>query len=423
MTTLNRFLSKLAVRGSPFFKALRRGPQFEWTSRCQKIFDELKDHIAKLPTLTSPGLGETLFVYLAVGKEAVSTVLVREEDKVQKSVYCISRALQEAKTRYSAVEREAAEIEQAIETAEARRTKETVETEQAVETAETEQAIEAAQAGEATEAKGRERCRAGLLLINTTGEKLAYALRFNFRAFNNESEYETLIAGMEMARKLEIESIKIYSDSQLIVNQVLKNYEVKEESLKKYVAKAQELRSQFKQFTLKQVPWSRNKRADVLSKLASTSFGTLNKEVLVEDIKGRYEHLMVAIDNFTKWIEVELLNTISSRLIQKFFWRNIVPRFGIPRVLVFDNGRQFADSSFQDWCSEFRIWQHFTSVGHLQANGQWYWLRSFAYRCGLYLKIFAYFAVSVLVVELLPLNLILSCLCTSGTGCGVAYNS
>ena len=116
---------------------------------------------------------------------------------------------------------------------------------------------------------------------------MAYALRFNFRAFNNESEYETLIAGMEMARKLETESIKIYSDSQLIVNQVLKNYEVKEESLKKYVAKAQELRSQFKQFTLKQVPWSRNKRADVLSKLASTSFGTLNKEVLVEDIKGQ----------------------------------------------------------------------------------------------------------------------------------------
>ena len=57
------------------------------------------------------------------------------------------------------------------------------------------------------------------------------------------------------------------------------------------------------------------------------------------------------------------------------------------------------------------------------ATHQWYWLRSFAYRCGLYLKILAYFEVSVLVVELLPLNLILSCLCTSGTGCGVAYNS
>ena len=54
MVALNRFLSKSAVRGSPFFKALRRGPQFEWTSECQKAFDELKAHIAKLSTLTSP---------------------------------------------------------------------------------------------------------------------------------------------------------------------------------------------------------------------------------------------------------------------------------------------------------------------------------------------------------------------------------
>ena len=71
---------KSAVRGSPFFKALRRGPQFEWTSECQKVFDKLKAHIAQLPVLTSPAQGETLFIYLAVEKEAISAVLVREED-------------------------------------------------------------------------------------------------------------------------------------------------------------------------------------------------------------------------------------------------------------------------------------------------------------------------------------------------------
>ena len=53
---------------------------------------------------------------------------------------------------------------------------------------------------------------------------------------------------------------------------------------------------------------------------------------------GGYEHLVVAIDYFTKWIETELLNTISSRLVQKFFWRNIVYRFGIPRALISDKG-------------------------------------------------------------------------------------
>ncbi|XP_071933159.1 uncharacterized protein [Coffea arabica] len=78
--------------------------------------------------------------------------------------------------------------------------------------------------------------------------------------------------------------------------------------------------------------------------------------------------MVVAVDYFTKWVEGEPLNAISSRSVQKFLWRNIVCRFGIPRVLVSDNGRQFADSSLQDWCSEFGIRQHFTSVGHPQAN-------------------------------------------------------
>ena len=129
-----------------------------------------------------------------------------------------------------------------------------------------------------------------------TGEELVYVLRFDFRASNNKSEYEDLIEGMEMARKLGAESINVYSDSQLIVNQVLGNYEVKEKPLKKYVAKAHELRSLLKQFTLEPVPRSRNRRADAFSKLASTSFGTLNKEVLVEVVKRRaYEQLDTAV--------------------------------------------------------------------------------------------------------------------------------
>nr|XP_027093762.1 protein NYNRIN-like [Coffea arabica] len=77
-----------------------------------------------------------------------------------------------------------------------------------------------------------------------------------------------------------------------------------------------------------------------------------------------------SIDYFTKWVEAEPLGTISSRSIQKFLWKGIICRFGIPRALVSDNGRQFADRSLQEWCTELGIQQHFTSVGHPQANGQ-----------------------------------------------------
>ena len=44
-----------------------------------------------------------------------------------------------------------------------------------------------------------------------------YALRFRFKASNNEAEYETLIAGLNLAKEMKVESLEIYTDSQLIV--------------------------------------------------------------------------------------------------------------------------------------------------------------------------------------------------------------
>ena len=56
--------------------------------------------------------------------------------------------------------------------------------------------------------------------------------------------------------------------------------------------------------------------------------------------------------------------------IRSFVWRNIIYRYGIPRVLVSDNGKQFDNSAFRDFCSELGIKNHYSSPAHLQANGQ-----------------------------------------------------
>ena len=61
--------------------------------------------------------------------------------------------------------------------------------------------------------------------------------------------------------------------------------------------------------------------------------------------------LVVGIDYFTKWVEVEALATITEKNVWGFFWRCIICRFGIPRVLVSDNGKQFDNDSFRDFCS------------------------------------------------------------------------
>ena len=80
--------------------------------------------------------------------------------------------------------------------------------------------------------------------------------------------------------------------------------------------------------------------------------------------------LVVGIDYFTKWVEAETLATIIEKNVRGFVWRCIICRFGIPRVLVSDNRKQFDNDSFWDFCSQLGIRNHYSSPAHPQANGQ-----------------------------------------------------
>ena len=80
--------------------------------------------------------------------------------------------------------------------------------------------------------------------------------------------------------------------------------------------------------------------------------------------------LVVGIDYFTKWVEAEALATITEKNIRSFVCRNIICKYGIPRVIVSDNRKQFNNSAFRDFCSELGIKNHYSSPAHPQANGQ-----------------------------------------------------
>uniref|UniRef100_A0A2N9EH15 Uncharacterized protein n=1 Tax=Fagus sylvatica TaxID=28930 RepID=A0A2N9EH15_FAGSY len=80
--------------------------------------------------------------------------------------------------------------------------------------------------------------------------------------------------------------------------------------------------------------------------------------------------LVVAIDYFTKWVEAEPLATISEKNIKSFVWKAVICRFGIPRVLISDNGKQFDNGPFREMCSQLNIKNHYSSPRHPQANGQ-----------------------------------------------------
>ena len=80
--------------------------------------------------------------------------------------------------------------------------------------------------------------------------------------------------------------------------------------------------------------------------------------------------LVVSIDYFIKWVEAKALATITENNIRGFVWRCIICRFGIPRVLVLTNRKQFDNNSFRDFCSQLGIRNHYSFLAHLQANGQ-----------------------------------------------------
>ena len=71
--------------------------------------------------------------------------------------------------------------------------------------------------------------RGGVRLIITGPQdfQLAYALRFNFRGSNNEVEYMALITALKHAKILQIQHLTIFSDSQLVINQVNDKFEAK----------------------------------------------------------------------------------------------------------------------------------------------------------------------------------------------------
>jgi ribonuclease HI len=85
--------------------------------------------------------------------------------------------------------------------------------------------------------------------------------------------------------------------------------------------------------------------------------------------QGNSRFAAVAVDYFTKWVEAKVLANMIAPTIQKFFRQNIVCRFGVPRELTVDNGKQFDYYSFKEYCRILGTHVKFSSVYHPQSNG------------------------------------------------------
>ncbi|KAL5563267.1 hypothetical protein UlMin_033014 [Ulmus minor] len=479
IAALNRFISRATDRCKPFFQALRKGKDFVWTADCEQSFQELKSYLGKPPLLSKPHEGDSLILYLAVSKGAVSSALVREEDGVQWPIYYTSKSLLDAETRYPEIEKLALALmvaarklrpyfqahtiiiptkfplKQVFQKPEAsgRLAKWSIELGEfdiqfkprtaikgqalADFIAEFTYTLEMSEKltaqtqnsqwklyvdGSSTETSSG----AGIILVSPDGVKLSCAVRFKFKATNNQAEYEALLSGLRLAKEVSARHLTIYSDSQLVV-------------------------SQFDTVTIIQVPRAENTNADALAHLATgleerllktvpieileapsidkkeqvgsivvrpcwmdpiTSFlrdGTLPADKFEarrlrfrsapiprqapEDLttvtspwpfakwgidligplptaRGQFKYAVVAIDYYTKWVEAEALAKITEQNVTAFIWKNIVCHFGVPRELVSDHGTQFENEKLQSICDRLGIKKVFSSPAHPKSNGQ-----------------------------------------------------
>lgn len=113
-------------------------------------------------------------------------------------------------------------------------------------------------------------------------EEMTYTLRFDLQFSNNKSEYEALIAGLQLTIKMGCEHSHGSIDLMVIANQKNALYEIRGRKLAQYADKAKTLVKTFESFRLEHVSISKNKRVDVLSKLASSTFLHITKKILVE---------------------------------------------------------------------------------------------------------------------------------------------
>ncbi|XP_074298696.1 uncharacterized protein LOC141629620 [Silene latifolia] len=110
----------------------------------------------------------------------------------------------------------------------------------------------------------------GLVLKSPQGDLIVQSVRCEFKATNNEEEYEVLLLGLKLALDLKIRHLKVCSDSKLIVNHVNDCYEARDSRMMVYLDVAKELTLRFATFNIKQIPRDQNAEADALATLGAT---------------------------------------------------------------------------------------------------------------------------------------------------------
>lgn len=330
---LRRFIANSAGKIQPFSPLLRlKGEEkFIWDEEHQRAFDSIKAYLAKPPVLVPPIRGRPLKLYLAATDRSIGSFLAQDNDQgKERAVYYLSRVLTPVEQRYTAVEKlclalyfSAIKLRhymlpsvvliisrtdlikymltrpivcgrigkwtmalseftfkyiaqksvkgQALADFLAHHPSSAIEPMDDVEigTIETRPMQNNFWTmhfdGSSTETSAG----AGVTIESPEGELFQFAFQFEFRCTNNQAEYEALIIGMEILQEMGARRVLIRGDSQLVINQLLKEFKCTSWSLLPYYALADQLAEIFDRVSFIHIPRKENSDANEMAQLAS----------------------------------------------------------------------------------------------------------------------------------------------------------
>ena len=82
---------------------------------------------------------------------------------------------------------------------------------------------------------------ADIVIITPKGIRLEHSFRLGFKASNNEAEYEAFLAGLRAVLHLGTKDVEIYSDSRLVVYQILGSFEARDSRMKAYLSTVKQI--------------------------------------------------------------------------------------------------------------------------------------------------------------------------------------
>ncbi|XP_027348120.1 uncharacterized protein LOC113859584 [Abrus precatorius] len=110
---------------------------------------------------------------------------------------------------------------------------------------------------------------AGVILEGPNAFAIEQSIRFGFRASNNQAEYETLLAGLRLAKEMGVKRITSWSDSEIVAELVNDTYQVRDPIMLKYYQEFKKIKDEFDEVCVRHTPRNMNEQADRLARLAS----------------------------------------------------------------------------------------------------------------------------------------------------------